>query len=108
MIGIKLHDRNGSSGDFVEFHLSDVKYIDTWQETGHSAKVPAYHTPYGSFLAVHTLKDIAKAYAKFGFSLYDRSTIVNEKNIKELIPTKSGGTKVIFKDDTHVTVRKNI
>ena len=102
-----MHGRDGTPNDFVEFSLSKVNYIDGWKETGNSAKIPAYHTSFGSFIALNTNKDISVAYRKFGFESYDTSTIVNVNNIKEASSYKTG-SKIIFIDGTYVLVRKSI
>lgn len=107
ILGVKMHGRNGTGSDFVEFKLSEVNYIDLWRETGNSAKIPTYHTSTGSFLALNTIKDISAAYSKFDFEPYDSSTVVNVNSIKEAISHKTG-TKIIFLDGTYVLVRGNI
>ncbi|MNW52749.1 LytTr DNA-binding domain protein [compost metagenome] len=108
ILAVKMFDRVGDNTDFVEIRLSDVNFIDLWSPTEHSAKVPAYHTSFGSFLALSTIKDISDAYFKYGFELFDRSTIVNVNNIKSIVPDNNG-SKVIFYNDTYVNVRrKNI
>lgn len=104
ILGVKMHDRTGEPSDFVEFSLSSVNYIEMWKPTSHSASVPAYHTPNGSYLAISILIDAAAAYRKYGFALYDRSTLVNPKKISELVPVEIG-TKVVFKDKSYVIVR---
>ncbi len=107
ILAVKMFDRVGDNTDFVEIKLSDIKYIELWSPTENSAKVPAYHTPYGSFLALYTIKDISQACAKYGFESFDRSTVINKKMIKKMVPL-SNGTQIIFKDNTHVNVRKKI
>lgn len=107
ILAVKMFDRVGDNTDFVEIKLSDIKYIELWSPTEHSSKVPAYHTPYGSFLALYTIKDISQACAKYGFESFDRSTVINKKMIKKMVPL-SNGTQIIFKDDTHVNVRKKL
>lgn len=104
ILGVKMHDRTGELSDFVEFNLASVNYIDMWSPTKNSASIPAFHTPKGSFLALSTLSDAAAAYNKFGFALYDRSTLVNPKNVAEFVPVNRG-TKVVFKDKSYVIVR---
>lgn len=107
ILGVKMHGRTNDLSDFVEFNLLDVNYIDLWSPTEHSAKVPAYHTSYGSFIALSTIKDISTGYKKFGFTSFDRSTVINNKNIKHMI-VENNGTKVVFNDDSYVRVRKKI
>lgn len=105
IIGVKMHDRTGDKSDFTEFDLCEVNYIERWRPTKHSAEVPAYHTSGGSYLALHTLKDIAAAYSVIGFESFDRSTVVNTEKVAELICWKNG-TKVIFTDNSYVIVNK--
>ncbi|GKU76894.1 hypothetical protein L3i20_v212910 [Paenibacillus sp. L3-i20] len=105
ILGVKMHNRTGDITDFVNYDLDEVNYIDLWEHN--SVEVPAYHTSYGSFIALSTLKDISSAYAKFGFESYGRSEVVNVSRIKDLKRAK-GGTKVTFIDDTYVIVRKNV
>lgn len=107
IIGVKMHGRINDISDFVEFDLQDVKYIDLWRPTEHSAKVPAYHTSRGSYLALSTIGDISKAYEKSGFQSFDKSTVINTSKIKKLVPT-STGTKVVFTDGSHVNIRKKV
>ncbi|QYK61795.1 LytTR family transcriptional regulator DNA-binding domain-containing protein [Paenibacillus sp. S25] len=107
MIGVKLLDRAGDDSDFVEFGLDEVNYIDLWQPTKFSAKVPCHHTQHGSYLSLHTLKDISQAYYSFGFRSYDQSTVVNENKIEDVVPVKNG-TRIIFTDGSYVVIRKNI
>ena len=104
---IKMFDRVGDESDFVEINMSDINFIDLWRPTEHSSKIPAYHTPFGSFLALSTLQDISIAYAKYNFKIIDRSTVINSSNIKEIVP-EPGGSKVIFKDDSYVNVRAKL
>lgn len=107
IIGVKMHGRDGSPSDFVEFKLSEVNYIDLWRVTGNSTKIPTYHTSRGSFTALNTMKDISAAYNRFGFDTYDSSTLVNINNIKEIVSIKTG-TKIIFFDFSYVLVRKGM
>lgn len=105
ILAVKMFDRVGDNTDFVELNLSDINYIDLWSPTKHSAKVPAYHTSSGSYLALYTIKDISQAYSIYGFESFDRSTIINKEKIKKYIPYNSG-TQIIFKDNSYVIVRK--
>ncbi|OMF48635.1 LytTR family transcriptional regulator DNA-binding domain-containing protein [Paenibacillus peoriae] len=107
MIGVKLLNRAGDDTDFVEFELSEVNFIDLWSATNSSVKVPCHHTFHGSFLSLHTLKDISQAYYPFGFRCYDQSTVVNENKIEDVVPVKNG-TKIIFTDGSYVVIRKKI
>ena len=106
IVGVKMLNRTGGSDDFVEFDLeNDVTYIDLWQPTEHSSKVPAYHTERGSFLALSTMKDISRAYLPFKFESFDKSTVVNKRKVMKLEDDKDG-TKVVFVDGSSVFVRK--
>jgi len=107
ILAVKMFNRVGDNSDFVEIKLTDIKYIDLWSPTEHSAKVPAYHTSNGSYLALSTIRDISKAYEGFGFQAFDKSTVINTSKIKKFVPTITG-TKVIFTDGSHVNIRKKI
>lgn len=102
-----MHNRTGEETDFVEFDLSEVNYIELWSPTEHSAKVPAYHTSHGSYFALSTIKDISIGYCRYGFAAFDRSTVVNKANIKQMI-VEQNGTKIIFHDNSFVKVRKKV
>lgn len=105
IIGVKLHNRTGGPTDFVEFRLADVNYIDLWRPTNHSAKVPAYHTPDGSYLALSSIKDLAAGYNCLGFKRYGGSTVVNEKRVGDKI-IENCGTTIIFLCGNRVQVQK--
>ena len=107
ILGIKLIDRIGDESDFVTFSISDVNYVDLYRPTDHSAKVPAYHTPYGSFLAISTIREISIGYKKFGFKRYGGSTVVNENRVSERIVDEIG-TTIIFICGSRVHVRKKV
>lgn len=104
-LGIKLLNRVGDNSDFVTFSLSAVNYIDLMRPTDSSFKVPAYHTPDGSYLAIWTIHDISTGYEQFGFKRYGGSTVVNENQIAQKISEKYG-TTIIFKCGSRVFVRK--
>jgi DNA-binding LytR/AlgR family response regulator len=107
ILAVKMFNRVGDNSDFVEIIISDIKYVDLWSPTEHSAKVPAYHTSNGSYLALSTIRDISTAYERFGFQSFDKSTVINTSKIKEFIST-SIGTKVVFTDGSHVNIRKKV
>ena len=73
----------GDESDFVMFDLCMVNYIDLYRPTDHSAKVPAYHTPCGSYLAISSIRDLAAGYKRFGFKRYGGSTVINEIRVAE-------------------------
>src|SRR5687767_6233530 len=105
ILGIKLLNRVGDESDFVTFDLCMVNYIDLYRPTDHSAKVPAYHTPDGSYLAISTIREISAGYKRFGFKRYGNSTVVNEQRVAEKIVGYSG-TIIIFQCGSRVQVRK--
>lgn len=107
ILGVKMHNRTGESTDFVEFELEDVNYVDLWRNTNHSAKVPAYHTPDGSYLAISSIKDLAVGYKHFGFKRYGGSTVINESRIDDTV-TEEFGTTIIFLCGNRVFVKKKI
>ena len=100
-----MHGRKDDITDFVEFRLREVNYIDLWSPTQHSGKIPAYHTPHGSYLALNTLRDISIGYSCYGFTAFDKSTVVNLHRIREIVPEERG-SRVIFKDGSYVRVNK--
>lgn len=104
-IGVKLLNRAGDETDFVAFDLFDVNYIDLCRPTDHSAKVPAYHTANGSYLAISTLYEISAGYKKFGFKRYGGSTVVNENRIADKIIGEKD-TTIVFLDGSRVQVKK--
>ncbi|WP_431090871.1 LytTR family transcriptional regulator DNA-binding domain-containing protein [Paenibacillus sp. 8b26] len=104
---VKIHDRDGTNADFVEISLYDVNYIDLWQPTKSKELCPAYHTSTGSYIGLRTLKDVSKAYAKYGFKSYDRSTVVNENLIRRT-ETDAHGSKIIFDDGSFVRIRTKL
>lgn len=107
ILAVKIFDRVGDNTDFMEINLSDINYIDLWRPTNHSAKVPSYHTSFGSFLALSTINDICQAYEKYGFESFDRSTVINMEKVKKYVPA-TNGTRIIFDDGSYVKVRKKL
>lgn len=105
LLGIKLLGRTGSNSDFVEFDLRKVNFVDLYRPTEHSSKVPAYHTPDGSYLALYSLKDIAAGYERYGFKRYGASTVINEKRIARK-DVENSQTVVTFLCGSRVKVRK--
>jgi hypothetical protein len=105
IIGVKLQNRTGELSDFVEFRLGEVNYIEMWKHTSNSAKIPIYHTPTGSYLAISTIKDLAAGYSRFGFKRYGGSTVINEKLVKEKI-VEDCGTTIVFRCGSRVYVNK--
>lgn len=105
LIGIKLLNRIGDESDFVIFDISCVNYVDLYKPTENSGAVPAYHTPNGSYLALSTIRDLAKGYERFGFKRYGGSTVINESRVSKKI-VEENGTTVIFMCGSVVKVRK--
>lgn len=105
IIGIKLLNRVGDDSDFVIFDLCSVNYIDLYRPTDHSAKVPAYHTPDGSYLAISSIRDLAAGYKRFGFKRYGGSTVINEQRVAEKI-VGDAETTIVFECGSRVQVRK--
>lgn len=105
VIGIKLLNRVGDDSDFVTFNIREVNYIDLYRPTDHSAKIPVYHTPHGSYMALSTIHDLAEGYKRFGFVRHGGSTIINERRIAEKIPVDRG-TIVVFLCGNKVFVKK--
>lgn len=107
IMGIRLFDRVGDESDFCEFPVEIVDYIDLYRPTDHSGKIPVFHTPHGSYMAVHTLSDLAIALKRYGFVRHGNSTIINEKRILEKHPL-DGGTQIIFIDGKKLFIKKNL
>ncbi|OPG91293.1 hypothetical protein B2I21_34920 [Chryseobacterium mucoviscidosis] len=108
IMGVKMHGRKDDDSDFVLFNLEkDVNFIEPWQMTANSAKTLAFHTPCGSYVAVHLMKDAKNAYKAYGFESYDRSTIVNSKRVKRVEASEQGSV-IYFIDGSHVNVRKKL
>jgi hypothetical protein len=97
----------GLSLEIMNKEVSAIKIlgIDLYRPTDHSAKVPAYHTPCGSYLAISTIREISAGYKRFGFKRYGNSTVVNEQRVAEKI-VGYAGTIIIFHDGSRVQVRK--
>ncbi|WP_043890724.1 LytTR family transcriptional regulator DNA-binding domain-containing protein [Paenibacillus sp. Aloe-11] len=107
IIGIKLDNQPGLLTDIStisEFSLHEVNWIDQFRRTAHSAKIPAYHTKDFSFLTLDRLKDLERAYSKFGFKRYDQSIIINEQRVQDKVSIKNG-TRIYFVDGSYVIVR---
>lgn len=108
IITVKMFDRAGDSSDIVTLDLkNEVNFVEMWRVNGNSSKVLTYHTPKGSFLAIHTLRDAAMAYRDQGFESYDQSTIINTKMIKDISPHLKGSI-VTFFDNSHAEIRKKL
>lgn len=107
IIGVKIHDRDGTERDFVEISLYDVNYIDLWQPTKSRESCPAFHTSTGSYIGLRTLKDISHAYKKYGFKSYDRSTVINENRIAST-ETHDNGSNIHFDDGNFVRIRTKL
>jgi len=96
MIGVKVEGRTGDMSDFVSFSIEDVNYITVMRKS--NDQIPIYHTTHGSYALLNTLKDIAAAYAAFGFRQMDKSKVVNGKRIKRVIRSE-GELKIVFVDN---------
>ncbi|WP_430184724.1 LytTR family transcriptional regulator DNA-binding domain-containing protein [Paenibacillus jamilae] len=107
IIGIKLDNQPGQLTEISEFSLDGVNWIDQFQRTAHSAKVPAYHTKDYSFVTMDRLMDLERAYSKFGFKRYDQSTLINELLVHDKVPSKNG-TRIYFVDGSYVIVRSRL
>lgn len=107
ILAVKMHGRNDTNDDFVLFDLKEVNYIDLWRLNGNSAKTLAFHTSQGSYIGISGIREAAEAYRIFGFEMYDASTLVNTARIKEINPYHTGSI-IIFMDDSHTTVRKQV
>ena len=107
ILGIKLLHRIGDESDFVTFDLTMVNYIDLYRPTDHSAKVPAYHTPDGSYLAISSLRDISAGYKRFGFKRCGGSTVVNEHRVMDRLVGDTE-TTIVFLGGSRVQVRKKV
>lgn len=108
IFAVKMIGRTGDASDFVQLDLErDVNYIELWRVNGNSGKVFAYYTGSDSYLAISTLRDAAHVYKSHGFVMYDKSTIVNTKKIKDVMEHGLGSI-IIFFDGSHRSVRKKL
>lgn len=108
ILAVKMHGRDDTDNDFVTFDLEkEVNYIDLWRLNGNSSKTLAFHTSQGSYIGISGIREAAEAYQIFGFKMFDASTLVNTARIKEIKPYRTGSI-IFFKDDSHVTIRKQI
>ncbi|MEK3987425.1 LytTR family transcriptional regulator DNA-binding domain-containing protein [Paenibacillus sp. FSL K6-3166] len=103
IIGVKIEGRTGEESDFVIFPIQSVNYI-TMFSIGRSAEpLPAFHTTGGSYAPIVTLRDLAGALSQFGFTYYDKSTLVNKNRIKGRKRDK-GVLIVTFVDNSEIAV----
>lgn len=108
MIAVKMHDRVGDETDFVELDLlNEINFIDLWQRTSNSAKVLAFHTGHGSYIAVTTLVDISKICHNYGYEMMGNA-VVNNRRVEWVKSIDNNGSIVKFIDGTHIDVKKQI
>ncbi|WP_185601641.1 LytTR family transcriptional regulator DNA-binding domain-containing protein [Paenibacillus sp. 598K] len=105
IIGVKADNRQGDDSDFSVFALESVNYINVRRPGKTSDLVPVYHTSDGSFMPLLTLRDISTALKAYGFSYYDRSTIINNARVTKVTPTEEG-QMLKFVDDVEIIVAK--
>jgi hypothetical protein len=103
ILGVRLDDRIGDDSDFVTFRLAEVNYINLYRARKSSELVPVYHTADGSFAPILTLKDLSAALKPYGFSYFDKSTIVNRHRIKRIVKGDEG-LNITFVDFSATTV----
>lgn len=92
MLGVNIESR-----EFEYFYLNEVNYINLKRLKKGSEQVPVYHTLYGSFAAILTLKELSMALKSHGFNYYDQSTLVNIRRIRDE-KKDDQGLKITFID----------
>lgn len=108
MIAVKMYGRVGDESDFVELDLlNEINYIDLWQRTNNSARVLAFHTDTGSYVAVTALYDIAMICHLYGYEMMGHA-VVNLRRIKSVKAIDNNGSVVKFLGGTFITVKKQI
>lgn len=108
MIAVKMFDRTGDDSDFVELDLlNEINYIDLWDRTRNSAKVLAFHTAHGSYIALTTLADISKVCQNYGYEMMGNA-VVNSRRVESIKSIDNNGSLVKFVDGTHVDVKKQV
>lgn len=108
MIAVKMHGRTDRDDDFVELDLLDeINYIDLWQRTKHSAKVLAFHTDHGSYLALTALYDIARICHKYGYEMMG-DAVVNVRRVSSIKAIDYNGSIVTFLGGSYIDVKKQV
>ncbi|MBJ6362141.1 LytTR family transcriptional regulator DNA-binding domain-containing protein [Paenibacillus sp. MAHUQ-46] len=102
-LAIKISDRSWDETDYEVVKLKEVNYITLYRPKKWSDAIPVYHTSYGDFAPLITLRDISIAYRPHGFELYDKSTIVNTNRVINTRNTRKGRI-VKFVDNSEVVV----
>lgn len=105
ILGVKTSGRVDDESDFVEFSICEVNYINLYRPRKNSEQIPVYHTSYGSFAPLLTLRDLHVALTPRGFHYIDQSTLVNGNRVirKERLEE---GLKLIFVDLSELYVSK--
>lgn len=98
MLGVNIDTR-----EFEYFRLSEVNYINLVRLRRNSEKIPIYHTAYGNYAPLLTLRDLDLSLRPHGFVLMDNSTLVNKRRIKSQVVTPHG-KKITFVDNCEVNV----
>jgi len=109
LLTVKMHGRTGDDSDFVLLDLlEEVNAIDLWDRTKNSGSVLAFHTARGSYLALTTLSDIAKAWSQYGFELIGKDIVINQNRVDSIKAIDNNGSVVTFVDGMHCNVKKQI
>lgn len=98
MLGVNIDTR-----EFEYYRLSEVNYINLSRLTRSSDKVPIYHTSYGRFAPLLTLRDLDLSLRPHGFKMVDGSHLVNIRRIKSEVITPQG-KKITFVDSCELNV----
>lgn len=98
MLGVNIDTR-----EFEYYRLSEVNYISLIRLRRNSEKIPLYHTAYGKFAPLLTLRDLDLSLRAHGFKMMDGSHLVNKRRIKSEILTPQG-KKITFVDSCELNV----
>ncbi|WP_405113722.1 hypothetical protein MHH28_07940 [Paenibacillus sp. FSL K6-1217] len=108
MIAVKMYGRNDTESDFVELDLlNEINYIDLWQRSKNSTRVLAFHTDFGSYIAVTTLIDIAMICHHYGYEMMGHA-VVNSRRVRTIKSIDNNGSIVTFIGGSHISVKKQV
>lgn len=100
---VRVDGRNGDDSDFIMLNLAEVNYIKLYKPRNSKFRIPLYYTGNASYAPVLTLTDISSALHYRGFSLVDKSTIINNNRLTDKRQDRYGIT-LYFIDRTELNV----